>query len=108
MSLELPYQILNLFMVLTPSTTEGQADPVLPAPAHKYEMKPSCHPILASAFNRHYPNTSVMQHSKTMMTAGRSTLLSAGHVPEETKTFWPLSWPLSTCPDKFLNRVTVS
>ena len=45
MSLELPYQILNLFMVLTLSTTEGQADP-LPAPAYKYEMKHAIQSLL--------------------------------------------------------------
>ena len=73
-------------MVLTPSTTEGQADPVLPAPAHKYEMKPSCHPILASAFNRHYPNTSVMQHSRQWWFDWPQHTSRAGHVRQETET----------------------
>ena len=86
MSLELPYQILNLFMVLTPSTTEGQGESV-PAPANKYEMKHAIQSWLLLS-------TGIIQIPASCKTpdndddGGHSTLLSPGHVREATKTFW--------------------
>ena len=92
-------------MVLTLGTTEGQADPVLPALAYKYEMKHAIQSLLLlstgiiqipASCNTQDNDDGSPQHTSQ----SRSRPVGNKDISE------PSSGP--TCLDKFLNRVTVS
>ena len=91
-------------MVLTPSTREGQAEPV-PAPAHKYEMKPSCFMPSNPCFCFQQAASKYQRHAtlETMM-----IWLAAAHVQGRSRPAWTsvgqLVWINSSLEWQYRNR----